>query len=206
MQRIIDAVQVDPKHHKIEFENEQVRVLRLIFGAGETSPEHEHPARLTIFLHDYQTTNRLADGSIDRRQRPAGETEWRGPVKHVPYADVAYENIQVEIKPRIAHLGVLTLPLDSVRVDPDHYKIGFENEYVRVVRISYGPKERSAMHEHAAGVFVFITDFHGRFVRQDGTTVDERAKAGEVSWRTPATLRLENLSEQPLKAILVELK
>lgn len=202
----MDAVQVDPKHHKIEFENERVRVLRVVFGAGETSPEHEHPARVTVFLHDYQTTNRLADGSTDQRRRRAGDTEWRPPVKHVPHADVAYENIHVEIKPHAPNHAPLTLPLDAVRLDPKHYTIDFENEHVRVVRIVYGPKEHSVRHEHAEGVLVLLTDLHLRVTRLDGTTVDERGKANEVSWRAAATHVFENLSQQSLKAILIELK
>lgn len=202
----MDAVQVDPKHHKIEFENERVRVLRVVFGAGETSPEHEHPARVTVFLHDYQTTNRLADGSTDQRRRRAGDTEWRPPVKHVPHADVDYENIQVEIKPHAARHAPLMLPLDPVLLDPKHYGVDFENEYVRVVRIVYGPKEHSVRHEHGGGVLVLLTDLHVRLTREDGTTTEERGKATEVSWRAPATHILENLSQHSLKAILIELK
>ena len=38
-----DAVKVDPSHHKVEFENDQVRVLRIRFGPGEESVMHEHP-------------------------------------------------------------------------------------------------------------------------------------------------------------------
>jgi hypothetical protein len=32
-----DAVKVDPKHYKVEFENDQVRVLRITYGPGEKS-------------------------------------------------------------------------------------------------------------------------------------------------------------------------
>lgn len=137
----MDAVEADPKHHKIEFENERVRVLRVVFGGGETSPQHDHPARVTVFLHDYQTTNRLANGTTDQRWRRAGDTEWRPPVTHVPYAEVAYENIQIEIKPHAPHRAPLSMPLDAVRLDPQHYAVDFENEHVRVVRIVYGPRE-----------------------------------------------------------------
>jgi quercetin dioxygenase-like cupin family protein len=35
---------------------------------------------------------------------------------------------------------------DPVRVDSKHYKVEFENDRVRVVRISYAPGERSVMH------------------------------------------------------------
>ena len=35
-----DAVAVDPAHHKVEFENDQVRVLRVTIAPGEKTPTH----------------------------------------------------------------------------------------------------------------------------------------------------------------------
>src|SRR2546422_1391510 len=44
---------------------------------------------------------------------------------------------------------------DAVKVDPKHYKVELENDRVRVVRITYGPREKSVMHGHRAGIGVF---------------------------------------------------
>jgi hypothetical protein len=40
---------VDPKHYKVELENEQVRVLRINYGAHEKSVMHSHPNSVAIF-------------------------------------------------------------------------------------------------------------------------------------------------------------
>jgi hypothetical protein len=204
--RAQDPVKVDPKHHKVEFENDQVRVLRVKFGAGETSPEHEHPARVTVFLHDYQTTNKLSDGSVDRRQRPAGDIEWRGPVKHIPYADVAYENIQVEIKPQSPRPAPPTLPSDAVRIDPNHFTVKFENEFVRVLRVRIGPMESPARHELTAGILVLLTDFESQLSTADGKTIDRKASSGEVVWFDPGMQIIKNAGSQALNAVLIQLK
>jgi hypothetical protein len=47
-----DPVKADPnpKHYKVEFENEQVRVLRVHLGPKESSPMHEHPPRVSVPL------------------------------------------------------------------------------------------------------------------------------------------------------------
>jgi hypothetical protein len=37
---------------------------------------------------------------------------------------------------------------DPVKVDPSHYKVELEKDRVRVLRINYGPRERSVMHGH----------------------------------------------------------
>jgi hypothetical protein len=39
---------------------------------------------------------------------------------------------------------------DPVAVDSKPYKVELENECVRVLRIKYGPHEKSAMHSHPA--------------------------------------------------------
>src|SRR5882762_9705579 len=44
---------------------------------------------------------------------------------------------------------------DPVKLDPKHYKVDFENDRVRVLRISYGPREKSVMHSHPDSMAVF---------------------------------------------------
>ena len=95
---------------------------------------------------------------------------------------------------------------DPVKVDPQHYKVESENSQVRVLRIHYGPHEKSVMHEHPAGVAVFLTDQHGKFTFPDGKTQDVSAKAGETRWIPGGKHLPESLSDKPFDLILVELK
>jgi quercetin dioxygenase-like cupin family protein len=104
-------------------------------------------------------------------------------------------------------LGVLpAMAQDPVKVDAKHYKVVFENDQVRVLRITYGPGEKSVMHDHPASVAVFLTDHHVKFTYSDGKTEESHPKPGESSW-TPAGKHLpENISDKPFELILVELK
>ena len=95
---------------------------------------------------------------------------------------------------------------DSVVSDPKHYKIEFENSKVRVVRITYGPGEKSVMHSHPAGTVVFLTDQRVRFTFPDGTTKEIQGKAGQAVWMDATTHQPENLNGQPLELIYVEAK
>jgi len=98
------------------------------------------------------------------------------------------------------------LAQDPVKVDSAHYKIEFENDQVRVLRISYNPHEKSVMHEHPAGVAIFLTAGHGKFTYPDGKTEEINWEAGKTRW-TPAGKHLpENLSDKPFELFLVELK
>ena len=95
---------------------------------------------------------------------------------------------------------------DPVKVDPKHYKVEFESKQVRVLRINYGPHEKSVMHYHPAGVAILMTDSDIRFTTPDGKTEERHGKAGQVM-EAPAGKHLpENLGDKPFEVILVELK
>ncbi|PYU20644.1 MAG: hypothetical protein DMG32_21985 [Acidobacteria bacterium] len=95
---------------------------------------------------------------------------------------------------------------DPVKVDPKHYKVEFENAQVRVLRITYGPHEKSVMHSHPAAVAIFLTDSHGKFTFPDGKSEVRDSKAGQAQWASGETHLPENLADKPEELILVELK
>jgi quercetin dioxygenase-like cupin family protein len=95
---------------------------------------------------------------------------------------------------------------DRVNLDPKHYAVELENERVRVLRITYGPHEKSVMHGHPSIVTVNLTDAHLKFTYHDGKTEIIEARAGQVL-SFPAFENLpENLSDKPYEAIAIELK
>ncbi len=109
--------------------------------------------------------------------------------------------------PRFAPLAVLTANAqDPVKVDPKHHKVEFENSRVRILRINFGPHEKSVMHSHPDGVVVFVTDSHVRFHLPDGKTREAEGKAGGTRWAAAETHLTENLGDKPFEVILVELK
>jgi hypothetical protein len=74
-------------------------------------------------------------------------------------------NYEGKMSKRLLAIAVLLfgnalVALDAAKVEPTHYHVAFENEHVRVVDMHYGPHEKSAMHQHAAGVAVCITAGH----------------------------------------------
>jgi quercetin dioxygenase-like cupin family protein len=95
---------------------------------------------------------------------------------------------------------------DPTVVDAKHYKVTFENDQVRILKITYGPKEKSVMHEHPNSVAVFLTDGQVKFELPDGKSQDVTVKAGDSRF-TPAGKHLpENMGDKPFEVLLVELK
>jgi quercetin dioxygenase-like cupin family protein len=95
---------------------------------------------------------------------------------------------------------------DPVKVDSKHYAVEFENESVRVLRISYGPGEKSVMHHHPNAVAVYLTDGLTRMTTPDGKSQDMPAKAGGTTWSAAGSHLPQNVGGKPFQVILVELK
>ena len=95
---------------------------------------------------------------------------------------------------------------DATKVEPSHYRVAFENEYVRVVDIHYGPHEKSGMHQHPSGVAVYITEGHFRFTDENGKILEANAKAGDARWFPGFKHKVENLSDKSFDGAYIELK
>ena len=79
-----DPVKVDPKHYQVEFENKQVRVLRIRYGAHEKSVMHSHPAGTIVFLTDQRVRFTFPDGTSKEMQSKAGQIMWVDGMVHQP--------------------------------------------------------------------------------------------------------------------------
>ena len=99
-----------------------------------------------------------------------------------------------------------TLAQDPTKVEPAHYKLAFENEWVQVVDVHYGPHEKSRMHEHPGGVVVVLTEGHFKFTDQNGKVQEVYAKPGESRWFPPFKHRVENLGDTAYNAVYVGIK
>jgi beta-alanine degradation protein BauB len=95
---------------------------------------------------------------------------------------------------------------DPTKVEPTHYKLAFENEYVQVVNVHYGPYEKSGLHSHPGGVVVVLTAGHLRFTDENGKTQEVFAKPGEARWFPPFKHRVENLGETAYSAVYIGIR
>jgi quercetin dioxygenase-like cupin family protein len=103
-------------------------------------------------------------------------------------------------------LCVTVVAQDAVKTDPKHYTVISENDQVRILKIHYGPHEKSIMHSHPASVVVYLSGGNVKFHMPDGKTMDVSGKPGEAMYAEGMSHNPENMSDQPMEAILVELK
>lgn len=200
----IDSVQVDPKHHKVLFENDQVRVVRWDATGGDSTLHHSHPDNLNICLTDYNGKVTEPNLKPHKVKMKAGSVSWRPAGSHAVenFMDQPMAGIIVEPK-RPASARPKGSP-DPVKVDPKHHKVEFENDQIRVLR-----ERREAgdfpLHGHPDCVQVLLTDVKVT-ITTDGKTHTFTGKAGDVRWR-PATQHQGSVPPgNAVEQILIEMK
>ena len=95
---------------------------------------------------------------------------------------------------------------DAAKVDPKHYSVMSENDQVRILKVHYGPHEKSVMHSHPNSVAVFLTESKVQFTDAAGKKTDMAAKAGDAQASPGGTHLPENVTDAGMDLILVELK
>jgi hypothetical protein len=106
----------------------------------------------------------------------------------------------------------LLVAQDPFQVAPDDYKLEFENEYVRIVRVTYGPHQKSPEHDHPGSptVYVYTTDGAPMKISHNGEEpiIRPAVRAGQIRFSRgmPEHHTMENLGDTKSEYIRVELK
>jgi len=175
--------------YQVSSENEFVRIENVEIPAGEVPPPYTSAALPLVRIDLDSGKTRYVDGaSIADLERAS---------------DKSVREIRVELK---AAPAAAALSLDAVRVNPARYRVDFENDRVRVVRLGFGPGENGMMVAHPPRVLATLTEVSVKLVFQDGRTDERGAPAGVAAWLEAETLQTENASNQPLEVVLVEPK
>jgi quercetin dioxygenase-like cupin family protein len=95
-----DAVKTDPKHYTVVSENDQVRILKVHYGAHEKSMMHSHPNSVAVFLTDSKAQFTLPDGKKQDMAVKAGDAQFTPAGTHLPenVGDAGMDLILVELK------------------------------------------------------------------------------------------------------------
>jgi mannose-6-phosphate isomerase-like protein (cupin superfamily) len=103
---------------------------------------------------------------------------------------------------------------DPLKVAPHAYKLQFENEYVKIVRVRYAPREKIIAHEHTptASAYVYLNDggpvLFNHVDKDYGAVTRPATKAG--SFRVYKGIQelheVENKADVPSEFLRVEFK
>jgi hypothetical protein len=206
-----DEVAVDPGIAKVEFENEQVRVVRVSYSAAhQSSHMHSHPPRFMVTLTKNDLKMTLPNGTTSLSKRDANAFSWSEPVTHAVenLADGPMQNIEIELK--AAKGPGVPAKLDSgekkgtgtekdpvpVEQEPHHHLV-FANQYVRVLEVIVPPGEMTLYHTHFLdNVAVLLSDTTLKNQAPGEDWTERPVTHGSVGFRagakTPYTHRIMN--------------
>lgn len=77
-----DAVEVDAKHFRVEYQDPKMRAVREILPAGETAPMHSHPERITVVVRGAKLRITDASGKTEFIDAKPGEVAHLDPQTH----------------------------------------------------------------------------------------------------------------------------
>jgi predicted metal-dependent enzyme (double-stranded beta helix superfamily) len=201
----------DPVPPRVPLENDFVKVVDVTVQPGQKTRMHDHKInRVMVYLNAGSQHFEWQGGRPTDLKWKAGQALW-SPAAGMHIAEVTSAQpvriIEIELKKPGSGKNPAAPALDPVKAAPKKYHVEFENDQVRVVRGTAGPKETIPLHEHATNrVTVMLTDQDFRITTSDGTVQNPKRKAGEAVWGTPVKHTEENLSNKPFEIIMVELK
>ena len=97
------------------------------------------------------------------------------------------------------------MTLDPVASNPDHYRVIFENDRVRVLEYADSPGDRTTPHAHPDSVMYTLSSFRRRLASGDATREVEM-QAGFAGWLPAQEHHGENIGDTDTHVIFVELK
>jgi quercetin dioxygenase-like cupin family protein len=189
-------------------DNEQIRVTKVVQQPHVKTRPHQHNMnRVMVYLTSGTQVNDYQGRKEVLNFKP-GEALWSA-AGGIHVAEVTSETpitiVEMELRKRSGKNPAT--PLDPVTLDPRHYKVEFENDQVRVLRVRIGPHESTPVHEHVLNrVVTYVTDQNFRITGADGKQDTQLHQAGDIVWGEGAKHKEENLSDKPFEAVIVELK
>ena len=117
----------------------------------------------------------------------------------------------------LATVLLLTAPAlaqDPVKVAPQAYKLDFENDWVKVLRVHYAAKEKIPEHDHpaTAAAFVYLNDSGPVIFRHVGlsygpiTRPATKARGFRLWYAVKETHEVENTGDAPSDFVRIEFK
>jgi quercetin dioxygenase-like cupin family protein len=98
-----DPTKVEPKHYRLDFENEHVQVVSVYYGPHEKSGMHEHPGGVVVSLTEAHLRFTDENGKTREVFSKPGEARWYPPFHHKVenLGDTVYRAVYVGLKGKI---------------------------------------------------------------------------------------------------------
>ena len=95
---------------------------------------------------------------------------------------------------------------DAVNVAPHLHQVLFEDDKLRVLKVTVEPGDATEMHWHPRNINYVLSPGKLRFNKPDGSTVEVNLAEGQVTSSPESSHTVENVGDTPVETVQVELK
>lgn len=95
---------------------------------------------------------------------------------------------------------------DAVNIAPDLHSVIFEDDSMRVLKVTVKPGATAAMHWHPKNINYILSGGTLRFNKPDGSSVDVTLTEGQVTNSEESSHAVENIGDTTVETVQVELK
>jgi quercetin dioxygenase-like cupin family protein len=111
-----DPTKVEPKHYKLDFENDRVQVVSVHYGPHEKSVLHDHPGGVVVSLTEAHLRFTDENGKVREVYAKPGEVRWYPPFKHKVenLGDTTYDAVYIGVKGKLAAANAAKDPTNAL--------------------------------------------------------------------------------------------
>jgi quercetin dioxygenase-like cupin family protein len=108
-----DPIKIEPKHYKLDFENDKVQVVSVHYGPHESSALHDHPGGVVVVLTAGHLRFTDEYGKTREVFAKPGEVRWYAPFKHrvENLSGSSYDAVYIGLKNKSA--GAVSMDEDT---------------------------------------------------------------------------------------------
>lgn len=196
-------------HHDVKLDNRYVRVLDVTVAPFDGTLYHIHENPYTYVSIGAATLKAQVLGAADIVDLTLkdGEVRFSPAVTHRVgnIGATPFRNITIQIQGRDDTTANTAALLSEARALGSGTEVAFENDLIRVDRLSLAPGSASLPHSHPKSHL--LVAYHGSTVKLDATgypSVTQAMHPGDFEWRTGAyTHTITNTGTTPFDAIEV---
>lgn len=95
---------------------------------------------------------------------------------------------------------------DAVTIAPHLHQVIFENNKLRVLKVTVKPGDVAAMHWHPENINYILAGGRLRFVKADGSVAEAILSEGQVTSSPAGSHAVENIGDSEVQTVQIELK
>lgn len=95
---------------------------------------------------------------------------------------------------------------DAVNIAPHIHTVAFEDDRMRVLKVTVKPGDKADMHWHPHSINYITASGELRFTKPDGSSADVELTEGQVTSSGESSHAVENIGDTTVETIQVELK